>query len=31
VAFDFLGWGESEKPAGYPYTAANQVGWSRLS
>jgi pimeloyl-ACP methyl ester carboxylesterase len=26
VAFDFLGWGESEKPAGYPYTAANQVG-----
>src|SRR6266487_3987692 len=26
VTFDFLGWGESEKPAGYPYTAANQVG-----
>ena len=25
VTFDFLGWGESEKPAGYPYTAANQV------
>src|SRR5437870_12428843 len=26
VTFDFLGWGSSEKPAGYPYTAANQVG-----
>jgi pimeloyl-ACP methyl ester carboxylesterase len=26
VAFDFLGWGDSDKPAGYPYTAANQVG-----
>jgi haloalkane dehalogenase len=26
VAFDFLGWGGSDKPAGYPYTAANQVG-----
>jgi pimeloyl-ACP methyl ester carboxylesterase len=26
VAFDFLGWGSSDKPAGYPYTAANQVG-----
>jgi haloalkane dehalogenase len=26
VTFDFLGWGESEKPAGYPYTAANQAG-----
>src|SRR5215469_16504757 len=26
VTFDFLGWGESEKPAGYPSTAANQVG-----
>src|SRR5258708_9408418 len=26
VAFDFLGWGESDKPAGYPYSAANQVG-----
>jgi pimeloyl-ACP methyl ester carboxylesterase len=26
VAFDFLGWGASEKPVGYPYTAANQVG-----
>ena len=26
VSFDFLGWGASDKPAGYPYTAANQVG-----
>jgi pimeloyl-ACP methyl ester carboxylesterase len=26
VAFDFLGWGASDKPARYPYTAANQVG-----
>lgn len=26
VRFDFLGWGESDKPSGYPYTAANQVG-----
>jgi pimeloyl-ACP methyl ester carboxylesterase len=26
VAFDFLGWGRSDKPSGYPYTAANQVG-----
>ena len=26
VTFDFLGWGDSDKPAGYPYTAANQVG-----
>ena len=25
VTFDFLGWGDSEKPAGYPYTAANQM------
>jgi haloalkane dehalogenase len=25
VTFDFLGWGASEKPARYPYTAANQV------
>ncbi len=25
VTFDFLGWGASEKPAGYPYTAANQA------
>ena len=24
VAFDFLGWGGSDKPAGYPYTADNQ-------
>src|SRR5262245_11283611 len=26
IAFDFLGWGNSDKPSGYPYTAANQVG-----
>ncbi|MGH3669316.1 MAG: alpha/beta fold hydrolase [Pseudonocardiaceae bacterium] len=26
VTFDFLGWGESGKPAGYPYTATNQTG-----
>jgi haloalkane dehalogenase len=26
VIFDFLGWGASDKPAGYPYTASNQVG-----
>jgi pimeloyl-ACP methyl ester carboxylesterase len=25
VTFDFLGWGASDKPAGYPFTAANQV------
>ncbi|GAC1299289.1 MAG: alpha/beta hydrolase [Ktedonobacteraceae bacterium] len=25
VTFDFLGWGESSKPARYPYTAANQT------
>ncbi len=25
VVFDFLGWGASDKPAGYPYTAANQL------
>lgn len=24
--FDFLGWGRSDKPPGYPYTAANQTG-----
>jgi haloalkane dehalogenase len=24
VAFDFLGWGSSDKPFGYPYTAKNQ-------
>jgi pimeloyl-ACP methyl ester carboxylesterase len=24
VVFDFLGWGGSDKPAGYPYTADNQ-------
>jgi haloalkane dehalogenase len=26
VAFDFLGWGRSDKPSGYPYTADNQSG-----
>jgi haloalkane dehalogenase len=26
VVFDFLGWGESDKPAGYAYTATNQTG-----
>lgn len=26
VTFDFLGWGGSDKPAGYPYTATNQEG-----
>jgi pimeloyl-ACP methyl ester carboxylesterase len=26
VVFDFLGWGRSDKPEGYPYTADNQ-GW----
>src|SRR5262245_11461359 len=26
VCFDFLGWGRSDKPEGYPYTAANQGG-----
>jgi haloalkane dehalogenase len=26
IAFDFLGWGSSDKPSGYPYTASNQVG-----
>jgi len=26
VRFDFLGWGRSDKPVGYPYTATNQVG-----
>jgi pimeloyl-ACP methyl ester carboxylesterase len=25
VRFDFLGWGRSDKPQGYPYTAANQI------
>jgi haloalkane dehalogenase len=25
VTFDFLGWGESDKPAGYAYTARKQV------
>lgn len=24
VSFDFLGWGSSDKPPGYPYTARNQ-------
>ncbi|MER5996419.1 alpha/beta fold hydrolase [Streptomyces viridosporus] len=26
VRFDFLGWGRSDRPRGYAYTAANQVG-----
>ncbi|WP_089014902.1 alpha/beta fold hydrolase [Micromonospora inositola] len=26
VRFDFLGWGRSDKPDGYPYTADNQAG-----
>jgi pimeloyl-ACP methyl ester carboxylesterase len=26
VTFDFLGWGASDKPSGYPYTAKNQEG-----
>src|SRR6516165_7412627 len=26
VLFDFLGWGSSGKPSGYPYTTDNQVG-----
>jgi pimeloyl-ACP methyl ester carboxylesterase len=26
VTFDFLGWGASDKPAGYTYTASNQTG-----
>jgi haloalkane dehalogenase len=26
IRFDFVGWGRSDKPAGYPYTATNQVG-----
>jgi haloalkane dehalogenase len=25
VTFDFLGWGASDKPVGYPYTATHQV------
>ena len=25
VTFDFLGWGASDKPTGYPYTASNQT------
>jgi pimeloyl-ACP methyl ester carboxylesterase len=26
VAFDFLGWGASDKPLGYPYTHFSQIG-----
>jgi pimeloyl-ACP methyl ester carboxylesterase len=26
VVFDFLGWGASDKPTGYQYTASNQTG-----
>jgi haloalkane dehalogenase len=26
ITFDFLGWGHSDKPARYPYTATNQTG-----
>lgn len=26
ILFDFLGWGASDKPTGYPYTASNQTG-----
>lgn len=26
LRFDFLGWGRSDRPAGYPYTATNQTG-----
>jgi len=26
IRFDFLGWGRSDKPFGYPYTARHQVG-----
>jgi haloalkane dehalogenase len=26
ITFDFLGWGASDKPAKYPYTATNQTG-----
>ena len=26
ITFDFLGWGASDKPAGYPYTAKNREG-----
>jgi haloalkane dehalogenase len=26
ITFDFLGWGASDKPAHYPYTATNQTG-----
>src|SRR5688572_26619395 len=27
ITFDFLGWGGSDKPLGYPYTAKNQEGY----
>lgn len=35
ITFDFLGWGDSDKPAGHAYTAHNTVTvaggkWSRL-
>ncbi len=26
IAFDFLGWGASDKPLGYPYTHSSQIG-----
>jgi haloalkane dehalogenase len=26
IAFDFLGWGSSDKPEAHPYTASNQIG-----
>jgi pimeloyl-ACP methyl ester carboxylesterase len=26
IAFDFLGWGASDKSSGYPYTTSKQVG-----
>jgi haloalkane dehalogenase len=26
IAFDFLGWGASDKPSGFPFTATSQVG-----
>lgn len=26
IAFDFLGWGNSDKPRGYPYTSSSQLG-----
>jgi len=30
IVFDFLGWGRSDKPVGYPYTATNQIGEPEL-